>query len=168
MDRDFTMEGGTRDGPGSGWGAGGAGAKVAATIVTTLTSKETTISMTITTPDTTTAGTTTVGTTTQTTPAPELASFIPGYTGPGHAQAAVAAGQDLLRAVARDDASASGWDLGVLYDWMASLSVAGVIENVGHPSVRGTTLPVTYVPSATLRLFDARERKLLRELLSGA
>src|SRR5207245_10278731 len=55
-----------------------------------------------------------------------------------------------------DGASASGWDLGVLYDRMASLSVAGVIENVGHPSVRGTTLPVTYVPSATLRLFDAR------------
>jgi hypothetical protein len=53
-------------------------------------------------------------------------------------------------------ASTSGWDLGVLYNWGASLSVGGVIENVGRPSVRGTTLPVTYVPSATLRLLDAR------------
>src|SRR5207302_1508288 len=55
-----------------------------------------------------------------------------------------------------DGASASGWDLGVVYDWMASLTVGGVIENVGRPSVRGTTLPITYVPSATLRLWDAR------------
>jgi hypothetical protein len=53
-------------------------------------------------------------------------------------------------------ASSSGWDLGVLYDWKTSLAVGGVIENVGHPSVRGTTLPVTFVPSATLRLWDAR------------
>ena len=52
--------------------------------------------------------------------------------------------------------SASGWDLGVLYDWMTSLSVGGVIENVGRPSVGATTLPVTYVPSATLRMWDAR------------
>jgi hypothetical protein len=53
-------------------------------------------------------------------------------------------------------ASSSGWDLGVLYDWRAALSLGGVIENVGRPSVRGTTLPITYVPSATLRLWDAR------------
>src|SRR2546430_7484471 len=39
---------------------------------------------------------------------------------------------------------------------MASLTVGGVIENVGRPSVRGTMLPITYVPSATLRLWDAR------------
>jgi hypothetical protein len=55
-----------------------------------------------------------------------------------------------------DGASSSGWDLGVLYDPMVSLSLGGVIQNVGRPSVRGTTLPVTFVPSATLRLWDAR------------
>ena len=53
-------------------------------------------------------------------------------------------------------ASASGWDFGVVYDPTASLTLGGVIENVGRPSVRGTTLPTTYVPSATLRLWDAR------------
>jgi hypothetical protein len=53
-------------------------------------------------------------------------------------------------------ASASGWDLGVVYDPGASLTLGGVIQNVGRPIVRGTTLPITYVPSATLRLWDAR------------
>ena len=53
-------------------------------------------------------------------------------------------------------ASTSGWDLGILYEWKAALSLGGVIANVGRPSVRGATLPVTYVPSATLRLWDAR------------
>ena len=53
-------------------------------------------------------------------------------------------------------ASTSGWDLGILYDWRASLSVGGVIENVGRPTVRGETLPVTYLPSATVRLLDGR------------
>src|SRR5207237_708949 len=59
-------------------------------------------------------------------------------------------------ALYRGGTSSSGWDLGILYDWRPSLSLGGVIENVGRPSVRGTTLPVTYVPSATLRLFEAR------------
>ena len=53
-------------------------------------------------------------------------------------------------------ASTSGWDLGVLYQWRPALSLGGVIANVGRPTVRGTTLPVTYVPSATLQLWDAR------------
>ena len=59
-------------------------------------------------------------------------------------------------ALYRGGTSSSGWDLGILYDWRPSLSLGGAIENVGRPSVRGTTLPVTYVPSATLRLFEAR------------
>src|SRR2546430_991621 len=50
----------------------------------------------------------------------------------------------------------SGWDLGILYQWKPALSLGGVIANVGHPSVRGTSLPVSYVPSATLHLGDAR------------
>ena len=53
-------------------------------------------------------------------------------------------------------ASTSGWDLGIAYEWRAALSLGGVIANIGRPSVRGATLPVTYVPSATLRLWDAR------------
>ena len=69
-------------------------------------------------------------------------------------RAGLAAG--FATALYRGGTSSSGWDLGILYDWRPSLSLGGVIENVGRPSVRGTTLPVTYVPSATLRLFDAR------------
>ena len=53
-------------------------------------------------------------------------------------------------------ASTSAWDLGVLYQWRPALSLGGVIANVGRPTVRGTTLPVTYVPSSTLQLWDAR------------
>jgi hypothetical protein len=44
----------------------------------------------------------------------------------------------------------------VLYDWRPALSLGGVIQNVGEPNVRGAILPVTYVPSATLRLWGAR------------
>jgi hypothetical protein len=69
-------------------------------------------------------------------------------------RAGLAAG--FVAALYRGGTSSSGWDVGIHYDWRASLSLAGVIENVGRPSVRGTTLPITYVPSATLRLFDAR------------
>jgi len=59
-------------------------------------------------------------------------------------------------ALYRGGTSSRGWDLGILYDWRASLSLGAVIQNVGRPTVRGTMLPVTYVPSATLRLFAAR------------
>jgi len=69
-------------------------------------------------------------------------------------RAGLAAG--FAAALYRGGTSSRGWDLGILYDWRASLSLGGVIQNVGRPTVRGTMLPVTYVPSATLRLFAAR------------
>src|SRR5213592_4964382 len=69
-------------------------------------------------------------------------------------RAGLAAG--FAAALYRGGTSIRGWDLGILYDWRASLSLGGVIQNVGRPTVRGTMLPVTYVPSATLRLFAAR------------
>src|SRR5207244_13523287 len=50
----------------------------------------------------------------------------------------------------------SGRGLGAGYYRRAALTLGGVTENVGRPSVRGTALPITYVPSATLRLWDAR------------
>ena len=57
-------------------------------------------------------------------------------------------------ALYRGGTSSSGWDLGILYAWTADLSVGGVIQNVGQPRVRGSLLPVTYAPGATLQLFQ--------------
>ena len=70
----------------------------------------------------------------------------------------VAAGHEKLAAGAalalyRGGTSSSGWDFGVLYSWTPELTVGGVIQDVGQPSVRGSLLPITYVPSATLQLF---------------
>ena len=56
-------------------------------------------------------------------------------------------------ALYRGGTSSSGWDLGVLYAWTPEVSVGGVIQDLGQPRVRGSLLPVTYVPSATLQLF---------------
>lgn len=56
-------------------------------------------------------------------------------------------------ALYRGGTSSSGWDLGVLYAWTPELSVGGVIRDIGQPVVRGSVLPLTYVPSATLQLF---------------
>jgi hypothetical protein len=70
----------------------------------------------------------------------------------GHA--GLAAG--VAAALYRGATTGTGWDLGLLYDWTPSVSLAGVVQNVGRPNVRGTTLPVTYVPGATLHLLGAR------------
>jgi hypothetical protein len=62
----------------------------------------------------------------------------------------------LVAALYRGGSSSSGWEAGLLYDWTPAVSVAAVAENVGQPVVGGVTLPVTYVPSITLRLASAR------------
>jgi len=59
-------------------------------------------------------------------------------------------------ALYRGGGSSSGWDAGVLYDCTPLLTVGGVIENLGQPRVRDSTLRVTYVPSATLQLLGRR------------
>jgi hypothetical protein len=59
-------------------------------------------------------------------------------------------------ALYRGGTTGTGWDLGILYDWTPSVALAAVIQNIGRPVVRGITLPVTYVPGATVRLLDAR------------
>lgn len=70
----------------------------------------------------------------------------------GHAGLAAGAAAALYRG----GGSSSGWDLGVLYDVMPALAVGGVIQSLGQPHVRDSTLRVTYVPSATLQLFGRR------------
>jgi hypothetical protein len=70
------------------------------------------------------------------------------------AHAGLAAG--VAAALYRGGTTGTGWDLGLLYDWTPTVSLAGVVQNVGRPDVRGITLPVTYVPGATLHVLGAR------------
>jgi len=56
----------------------------------------------------------------------------------------------------RGGTSGTGWDMGILYAWLPALSVGGVIQNIGRPVVRDSTLRITYVPSATLQLAGRR------------
>ncbi len=56
----------------------------------------------------------------------------------------------------RGSTKGSGWDLGVLYDLGQSLSVGGVLANIGQPVVRDSLQPFTTIPGATLRLFGSR------------
>src|SRR5256712_2058540 len=56
----------------------------------------------------------------------------------------------------RGGTSSTGWDMGILYDWTRVLTVGGVIQNIGRPVVRDSTLHITYVPSATLRFAGQR------------
>src|SRR5207244_1277939 len=55
-------------------------------------------------------------------------------------------------ALYRGGTSGTGWDVGILYDWTPALSIGGVLQNIGQPVVRDSTLRLTYVPSATLQL----------------
>ena len=59
-------------------------------------------------------------------------------------------------ALYRGGSSSSGWDLGVLYEWTPAFTLGGVIQSIGQPRVRDSTLHVTYVPSATLQLGGGR------------
>ena len=55
-------------------------------------------------------------------------------------------------ALYRGDTRGTGWDLGASYKAAASLVVAGVIDNLGEPRVRGLVQRVRYTASATWRL----------------
>jgi len=74
-----------------------------------------------------------------------------GYAG---GRAGLAAG--FATVLYRGGTSSTGWDVGILYDWTPALSVGGVIQNIGRPVVRDSTLRITYVPSATVRLAGRR------------
>jgi len=76
----------------------------------------------------------------------------------GHTyRAGFAAGHERLAiglavALYRGGTSGTGWDAGVLYDAAPTITVGAVVENVGRPTVRDSTLAVTYVPGATWRI----------------
>jgi hypothetical protein len=70
-------------------------------------------------------------------------------------RAAVAGGQGglsggLAVSLYRDNGKATGWDAGVVFARNSAVTLAGVLENLGQPVVRGEELPTTLVPSATL------------------
>lgn len=46
-------------------------------------------------------------------------------------------------------ASATGWDIGVTYQWISGLRLGAVIANLGQPEVRGVRQRLTYIPGAT-------------------
>ena len=45
----------------------------------------------------------------------------------------------------------TGWDIGARYDWKPQITLGGVIENIGRPTVRGVSRDVTVVPAVTVR-----------------
>lgn len=53
----------------------------------------------------------------------------------------------------RGSTGGSGWDLGMRYDWKPQITLGGVIENIGRPTVRGVSRDVTVVPAVTVRPF---------------
>ncbi|MGH7699294.1 MAG: hypothetical protein ACREMJ_02070 [Gemmatimonadales bacterium] len=53
-------------------------------------------------------------------------------------------------ALYRGDASATGWDVGLVYALHQAVTIGGAVSNLGEPDVRGARLPVTFVPGATV------------------
>lgn len=45
----------------------------------------------------------------------------------------------------------SGWDFGLRYDWLPTVTIGGVIRNVGQPTVRGVRQVAAAVPAVTVR-----------------
>lgn len=58
-------------------------------------------------------------------------------------------------AIYRGGQGGTGWDLGARYDWLSSVTVGGVIRNIGQPTVRGVRQVTTAVPSVTVRPFGS-------------
>jgi hypothetical protein len=50
-------------------------------------------------------------------------------------------------------AKATAWDVGVVYALHPSVTVGGVVANIGEPDVRGVDLPLTIVPGVTVAPF---------------
>jgi hypothetical protein len=49
----------------------------------------------------------------------------------------------------RGDTRATGWDIGAVYTLHPSVTLGGIIANLGEPDVRGITLPLTATPGVT-------------------
>jgi hypothetical protein len=52
--------------------------------------------------------------------------------------------------VHRGDTRATGWDIGAVYTLRPSVTLGGLIANIGEPDVRGITLPLTATPGVTV------------------
>lgn len=49
----------------------------------------------------------------------------------------------------------TGWDLGLRYDWLSTLTIGGAIRNIGEPTVRGVRQDATAFPAITVRPFGS-------------
>ena len=49
----------------------------------------------------------------------------------------------------------TAWDMGVRYDWLSTLTVGGVIRNIGRPRIFGVRQATSLVPAVTLRPFGS-------------
>jgi hypothetical protein len=74
--------------------------------------------------------------------------------GLGAGRAGLAAG--LAAAIYRGNTKGTGWDLGVVYEPDAKLTLGAVVGNVRQPVVRGVLQVATFVPSLTLKPFGPR------------
>jgi hypothetical protein len=49
----------------------------------------------------------------------------------------------------------TAWDLGVRYDWLSTVTVGGVIRNIGRPRTFGVRQATSLVPAVTVRPFGS-------------
>jgi hypothetical protein len=49
----------------------------------------------------------------------------------------------------------TAWDLGVRYDWLSTVTMGGVIRNIGHPLIFGVRQATSLVPAVTVRPFGS-------------
>jgi hypothetical protein len=63
----------------------------------------------------------------------------------------LAAGVAVARYTGTNTTAKTAWDAGVVYAWHPSLTLGGVIANIGEPSVRSVAQRLTFVPGVTWR-----------------
>jgi hypothetical protein len=49
----------------------------------------------------------------------------------------------------------TAWDVGVRYDWLSTVTVGGVVRNIGRPRILGVRQATSLVPAVTLRPFGS-------------
>lgn len=58
-------------------------------------------------------------------------------------------------ALYRGGSGGTGWDIGLRYDWFSTVTIGGVIRNIGQPTVRSVRQDAAAVPAVTVRPFGS-------------